>query len=200
MNAGTITLVNLNDSEIIESFAEGNIEKAATSLVRKYQNFVFATAYRYLSSYDDADDVSQEVFIKAIKNIKKFRGDSSLKTWLYKITVNLSLNTLKKNKLKNFFSLSDPNNNFENTLLEDSNPEKVYQNSEFEEKFHQLLNQLPEKQRETFILRHYEELPYEEISKLLGTSVGGLKANYHQAVKKLGQFLKEDEFEQRREK
>lgn len=192
MNIGTLTLANFEDSEIIENFTQGNIEKATTVFVRKYQNFVFATAFRYLSSYEDAEDITQEVFIKALKHIKNFRGESSLKTWLYKITVNLSINALRKKKLKSFFRLGDENNNFENTLIDSSDPESIFNSNEFEQRFNQILNTLPEKQRETFVLRFYENMSYEEMSKILGTSIGGLKANYHQAVKKLGIILKDD--------
>ncbi|MFH1049751.1 MAG: RNA polymerase sigma factor [bacterium] len=196
MYTGSLTLVLDSDKEILQELESGNSERGATAFVRKYQNFVFSTALRYLKSYDDADDAAQEVFIKALKNIKQFREESSLKTWLYRITFNVSTNMLRKKKIFGFFKGSpDTDNEFEDEWynLADSspNPEQKYINAEFEDRFLKLLMKLPEKQRETFALRYFDELPYEDISKLLGTSVGGLKANYFQATKKLAVYLKD---------
>ena len=103
MYTGSLTLVLDSDKEILRELESGNIENGATAFVRKYRNFVFSTALRYLKSYDDADDAAQEVFIKALNNIKKFRKESSLKTWLYRITFNVSSNILKKKKFFGFF-------------------------------------------------------------------------------------------------
>lgn len=196
MNLGSITLVLEKDREIINEFVSGNREKAATAFVRKYQNFVFSTALRYMKSYDDADDIAQEVFIKALNYVHKFRGDSSLKTWLYRITHNLCTNYSRKKKFKSIFSTTnDESDEFYNIPDSGLNPEQKFMNSEFEHNFNKVLHRLPEKQRETFALRYFEELSYEEISKLLGTSIGGLKANYFQAVKKLAVFLNDEKLE-----
>lgn len=193
MNLGSITLVLEKDREIIDEYVSGNRERAATAFVRKYQNFVFSIALRYLKSYDDADDAAQEVFIKALKSVHKFRADSSLKTWLYRITQNVCTNISRKKKFTSFFgSGSEENDEYLNIPDTGQNPEQKFLSAEFEDKFMGILNRLPEKQRETFALRYFDELPYEEISKLLGTSVGGLKANYFQAVKKLADYLKDE--------
>jgi len=194
MYSGSLTLVLDSDKEILRELESGNNERGATAFVRKYQNFVFSTALRYLKSYDDADDAAQEVFIKALKNIKRFREESSLKTWLYRITFNVSSNMLKKRKVLSIFKTSnDSADDFDEEFynMPDSlpNPEQIYMDNEYEERFLKLLMQLPEKQRETFALRYLEDQPYEEISKILGTSVGGLKANYFQATKKLASLL-----------
>ena len=186
----TIALALVNDSEIIEEYCSGNVELAATAFVRKHQNFVFSTALRFLQSYEDADDAAQEVFIKALNNLKKFRGDSSVKTWLYRITLNVCSNMNRKKKLLTFFKRNDLEVEFSNVQSLDILPDQTIENKEFEQKFLKELAKLPEKQRETFSLRYFDELSYEEISKMLGTSVGGLKANYFQAVKKLAQVLK----------
>lgn len=176
----------ISDHVILSRFKEGDVDAAANEFVRKYQRFVYATAQRYLRSSEDAYDASQEVFIRALKNIHKFRGDSSLSTWLYRITMNVCSSMKRKEKLRTFFSFDtiEPS-----MYSRDFSPEQVTENNEFEERFEHLLQQLPEKQRETFILRYFDELSYEEISQMLGTSVGGLKANYHQAVKKLAGHL-----------
>lgn len=181
----------VTDEEIVSALKNGKREMGATSFVRKYQNFVFSTALRYLNSDLDAEDVTQEVFIKAIDSIDKFRGDSSLKTWLYRITKNNCLNILRKKKVLSFFGMyKDQEIEFD---IKDPAlaPNEVLEKQEFENRFLKVLAKLPEKQRETFALRYFDEMPYEEISKLLGTSTGGLKANYFQAVKKLANELKE---------
>lgn len=181
------------DEEILFALGVGNTDYALTTFVRTYQNFVFNTAYRYLKSSEDAEDVSQEVFIKAVESLKKFRGESSIKTWLYRITKNYCINYIRKHKVRTMFS-------FFSEIAEDKResykdrgalPDGIMSNNELESKFLNAINNLPEKQRETFALRYYDDLPYSEISKLLGTSVGGLKANYYQAVKKLAIELQE---------
>src|SRR6056297_593306 len=96
-------LILAKDTEIISEYLEGDRERGATAFVRKYQNFVFATALRYLKSYDDAEDAAQEAMIKALQNLNKFKGKSSLKTWLYRITVNVSLNLNRKKKILSIF-------------------------------------------------------------------------------------------------
>ncbi len=193
MYSGILSLVQVNDKEIITDYLTGNKEKAATAFVRKYQNFVFSTALRYLKSYDDADDAAQETFIKALNNLHKFRAESSLKTWLYRITVNICSNISRKKKILSVFkSYNEEDDDYFNIPSTDKTPEELFENKEFEEVFLKILTKLPEKQRETFALRYFDELPYEEISKMLGTSVGGLKANYFQAVKKLADLLKKD--------
>ena len=185
------TLLIEKDKEIIREYTTGNSELAATSFVRKYQNFIYATALRYMQSYDDADDAAQEVFIKALNNLEKFRGDSSMKTWLYRITANVCINMKRKRKIMSLF-VSQPENEYFKIKSDDASPHQAFENKEFELNFKQTLAKLPDKQRETFALRYYDNLPYEEISKMLGTSVGGLKANYYQAVKKLAVYLKKE--------
>ena len=159
---------------------------AANEFVRKYQKFVYATALRYLKSSDDAYDATQEVFIKALKNIRNFRGDSSVTTWLYRITMNVCSGMKRKEKVRQFVGLD--------VIAEIESdrgitPAQATENSDFKVRFEAMLEQLPEKQRQTFIMRYFDELSYEEISKISGTSVGGLKANYFQAAKKLAQLI-----------
>jgi RNA polymerase sigma-70 factor, ECF subfamily len=177
-------LILESDKELIDDYIKSQSELSATKIVRKYQNFVYATALRYLQNYDDADDVAQEVFIKALKYLKNFRGDSSLKTWLYKITVNMVSSFKRKKKFYTVFS-NEQDDEYLNIENDDISPLQEVENKEFETKLLKLLSTLPDKQRETFALRYFDNLSYEEISKLLGTSIGGLKANYFQAVKKI---------------
>jgi RNA polymerase sigma factor (sigma-70 family) len=182
--------VNTDDAILsaLRATTESN-SAAANEFVRKYQKFVYATALRYLKSSDDAYDATQEVFIKALKSIRNFRGDSSVSTWLYRITINVCSGMKRKEKLRQFVGVEDIE---EITPDYQATPAQKTEDRDFEARFEALLAQLPEKQRETFMLRYFDELSYEEISKLLGTSVGGLKANYFQAVKKLAHLLKEE--------
>jgi len=161
---------------------------AANEFVRKYQKFVYTTALRYLKDSDDAYDASQEVFIKALKSIKGFRGESSVSTWLYRITMNVCSGMKRKEKLRHFVGLDDVS---ETRSTYGFTPDQETENTDFESRFEDVLAQLPEKQRETFIMRYFDELSYEEISQVTGTSVGGLKANYFQATKKIAQLLKQ---------
>ncbi|MCX7736972.1 MAG: sigma-70 family RNA polymerase sigma factor [Candidatus Kapabacteria bacterium] len=192
----SIALALENDNQIISEYVSGNRDIAATAFVRKYQKFVYSVALRYIKDEDDAYDVSQDVFIKALNNIHKFRQQSSIKTWLYRITANTSKTHLRKKKIKSFFKFSD-NEDFdlENLQISYETPSQKVEEQEFENNFLKILDKLPDKQRETFALRYFDNLSYEEISKMLGTSVGGLKANYYQAVKKLTNILKKEDIQ-----
>lgn len=187
----TFNLTYSDEIELIDDYIINKSNIAANNFVRKYQSLVFQVAFRYLQNKQDAEDISQEVFIKALFNLSKFKRNSALSTWLYRITVNHCKNYLLKKKVRNIFSYSNDIEEFYDIPNNELNAQDKMESDEFKNKFHIALNSLPEKQRETFALRYFEELPYEEISKLLGTSVGGLKANYFQAVKKLGAYLNE---------
>ncbi len=179
-------LNHADDQEIVKAFAAGDTDAAAHAFVRKYQSFVFATALRYLKHSDDAEDAAQESFIKAIRALPRFRGESSLSTWLYRITVNVCKGVLRKRKLRTMVGLESVAPFATSTT---PGPDRLTESNDFEARFEVLLSTLPPKQRETFVLRYYEQFSYEEISAMLGTSVGGLKANYHQAAKKLAAAL-----------
>jgi RNA polymerase sigma-70 factor (ECF subfamily) len=184
-----VTAISLElGTELVQQYVESKSDKVANEIVRTYRKFVYATALRFVEDYDDADDVAQEVFIKVLNSLEKFKGKSSFKTWIYRITVNMSINFKRKKKFLKYFSSTDELNN--EKYIDYNNPENLMLNKEFESNFLALLSGLPEKQRETFALRYFDELSYEEISSMLGTSVGGLKANYFQAVKKLSGVLK----------
>jgi RNA polymerase sigma-70 factor (ECF subfamily) len=186
-----IALTFDSDNDIIREYVETRSEIAATAFVRKYQKFVYSTALRYLQSYDAADDASQEVFIKVFMSISRFRGDSSVKTWLYKITVNTCTNIMRKKKIK-FWEKQQSIDEYLELPSGEHTPDKQYENKEYEKNFLKMLSKLPEKQREVFSLRYFDELPYEEISKMVGTTVGGLKANYYQATKKIADLLQKE--------
>lgn len=169
-----------------------NDNRAINEFVNNNKSFVYTTALRYTNDHFEADDIAQEVFIKALKSLKKFKFKSSLKTWLYIITKNMSLSLINKNKKYNFINSDNINENELSSGLIDKNPQEKLEDEEFYNKFNSALSNLPEKQRETFALRYFEDMKYEEISEITGTSVGGLKANYFQAVKKLSNLMNGD--------
>jgi RNA polymerase sigma-70 factor (ECF subfamily) len=182
--------INLKtDREIIEEYSKGNIEQATNEFVRRYKNFIYLVAYRYVRNYDDAEDITQEVFIDALRKLKDFRQESSLKTWLYRITVNKAKNLLRRRNLISFISFSRPEEDNDLDFPDHTQSNKL-ENKELEEKFLEVLASLPEKQREVFSLRYFEDLSFNEISEMLGTSVGGLKANYFHAVRKIASEMK----------
>ena len=138
--------------------------------------------------HDESDDLLQEVFIKVWKNIDKFRGDSNLYTWLYKIASNECLNHLNKKKKRFFISFQDTKSELVNKLSNSSYIEA----DEIQLKLQKALLKLPDKQRLVFNMKYFEDMKYEEIAEITDTSVGSLKASYHLAVKKIEEFLKLD--------
>ncbi len=178
-----------NDFELVRSFNEGN-ESAFNSIVRKYQQRIYWHARRMLGNHLDADEVTQQVIIVLYNKLKTFNFQSGLYTWIYRIVNTRSLNEIKKNQVKKFFNLDDVQENelsFDRDIVEDiSNKQKL-------EKVKKLLQKLPVKQREVFIMRTFDELTYDEISKITGKSVGGLKANYFHALKKLTEMMGDEE-------
>lgn len=177
-----------DDNVLIDKFLQGD-ETAFKTLVDKYKRKIYLTAYRLLGNHEDANDITQEVIIKTYKELKNFRRESSIYTWLYRITTNLSLNELKKRKIRSFFDFDE----LDEWLFKDEkqSPELSYRENELSNKIQEAINKLPEKQRVVFTLRYYDGLSYEEISEILGTSVGALKANYFHAINKLQKELKD---------
>jgi RNA polymerase sigma-70 factor (ECF subfamily) len=137
----------------------------------------------------DADEVTQQVIIAIYNKLNTFKFNSSLKTWIYTITQTRSLNLLKKRKLRQFFSLD---NTEANNLKSNSDIILNFEDKEKLEKLNKYLDILPIKQKEVFVLRHFENLTYEEISEITGKSVGGLKANYFHASKKIFGMMEDE--------
>lgn len=161
-------------------------EKGFTDIIRKYQERLYWHIRRLVVDHEDANDVLQNVFIKVWKNLEGFREDAQLFTWLYKIATNESLTFLEQQKRKSAVSLSDVETGLNNKLRADSQ----FDANKLEWKLQRAILSLPEKQRVVFNLRYYDEMPYEEMSRVLETSEGALKASYHHAVKKIEEFIK----------
>lgn len=174
-----------SDLELVRQFQDGD-ESAFNHVVLRYQEKVYWVARRFVNDHDSADDVTQEVFCKAYESLKEFRGDSSLYTWLYRITVNVALNAIRKQKIRDFFRIDEL---FEAEDVDSPPPDEALERQEERALIEQAIATLPTKQKSVFLLRYYDELPYEEIAKILKTSVGGLKANYFHAVKKIQEYI-----------
>lgn len=160
--------------------------RAFDYLVKEYQRSLYFHVRRIVIEHADADDVLQNAFIKAWKNIDKFRGDSSIKTWLYRIATNESLTFLNKKKKRNYQSMEDLQNDLRHSLRSG----KYIDGEEIQLKLQEAILLLPEKQRLVFNMRYFDEMKYEDIANILDTTVGGLKANYHHAVKKIEKELR----------
>jgi RNA polymerase sigma-70 factor (ECF subfamily) len=180
-----------SDQELIEKFKDpdgNNRHYAFNLLVKKYQQRMYHHIRRIVVDHDDANDVLQNAFIKVWNNLDQFREDSQLFTWLYRIATNESLGFLKTKKRRFFIPIADVESELNQKLINspDLNVNKL------ELKLQQAILKLPEKQRVVFNLRYYDEMKYEEMSEVLNTSVGALKASYHHAVQKVEKYLNDN--------
>lgn len=157
-------------------------------LVRAYQQRVYWHVRKMVIDHDDADDLTQEVFIKIHKYIENFREDSQLFTWIYRIATNECLTFLDKKKRRFFLPIGD----VEGELTQKLESSSQISGDEIHLKLQKALLKLPDKQRLVFNMKYYEDLSYEEISEITTTSVGALKASYHHAVKKIEELLSHD--------
>lgn len=177
----------LEDAALLQLFRqEATKEKAFTDLVKKYQERLYWHIRRMVINHDDANDVLQNVFIKIWKALGNFREDSQLFTWLYKIATNECLTFLDQKKRKDAVSFDEIESGLSNKIKSDEG----FDAEKLEWKLQLAIQQLPEKQRIVFNLRYYDEMPYEEMSQVLSTSEGALKASYHHAAKKIEEFIK----------
>lgn len=178
---------NDNDFEYVQRFIDGD-ENAFNVLAKKYQKRIYWHARQMLNDHLDADEVTQEVLIVMYKKLKTFNFKSALYTWIYKIVTTRSLNQIRKMKIKKIFSIDDADEkelSVPNDIVEDiSNRQKI-------ERINKVLEKIPPKQRQVFVLRNFDELSYEEISEITGKSIGGLKANYFHALKKVVELADE---------
>jgi RNA polymerase sigma factor (sigma-70 family) len=179
--------MQIEDRELLQQFRQPDSkERAFTSIIKKYQEKLYWHVRRMVIDHDDANDVLQNVFLKVWNGLENFREDSQLYTWLYRIATNESLTFLDQQKKKSTVSLSDVETGLANKVTADKN----FDANRLEWKLQLAIQQLPEKQKLVFNLRYYDEMPYEEMSRILETSEGALKASYHHAVKKIEEFIK----------
>jgi RNA polymerase sigma-70 factor (ECF subfamily) len=177
-----------DELQLIDEFKNGN-DQAFNTLVLRYKEKIYWIVRRMIPDHDEADDVTQNVFIKAYQSLGAFKGDSSFYTWIYRIAINLSLNEIRRKKIRRTISIDDE---IHQVRSHDAQPLELMEQQEQTQRIREAIELLPDKQKKVFLLRYYEELPYEEIAKILKTSVGGLKANYFHAVKKIGVYLRNE--------
>jgi RNA polymerase sigma factor (sigma-70 family) len=181
--------MHIEDKELLMQFKEPLMkERAFTALMKKYQERLYWHIRRMVIDHDDTNDVLQNMFIKVWKSLENFREDSQLYTWMYRIATNECLTFLEQQKRKAAVSLSDVEDGLSNKVKASEN----FDANRLEWKLQLAIQQLPEKQRLVFNLRYYDEMPYEEMSRILETSEGALKASYHHAAKKIEAFLIRD--------
>lgn len=177
-----------SDRELVLSFRDEALRAGAfTGLVRRYQERLYWHIRRMVVTHEDADDILQNVFIKVWKNLSGFREEAGLYTWLYRIATNETLSWLESKKRFAAVSIDGDSGHYQE-LIE---AQRDFDPSRIEWKLQQAIATLPDKQRLVFNLRYYDEMPYEDMSEVMGTTTGALKASYHHAVKKVEAYLKE---------
>ena len=176
-----------NEEEIIEQLHDPKRCQAAFGkVIEQYSQGLYWQIRRMVFNHDDANDILQNTFLKAWSNIDNFRGNAKLSTWLYKIAINESITFINKERARNEASIDD-----DSFLLNNIESDQYFDGDEAQVKLQRAINSLPEKQRLVFNMRYYDEMKYEDISEILGTSVGALKASYHHALKKIETFFEE---------
>ena len=177
---------NYNEKEIIALLQEPTRQREAFEcIVKEYSEQLYWQIRRLVFSHDDANDILQNTFIKAWINIDYFRGDAKMSTWLYRIALNECLTFLNKQRAANHLSIDEADKELLNKLESDT----YFDGDDTQKIFLQAIHTLPEKQQIVFNLKYFKEMKYEEISEIVGTSIGALKASYHHAVKKIEAFL-----------
>ncbi|MGL2999502.1 RNA polymerase sigma factor [Flavobacterium sp. RSSB_23] len=162
--------------------------KAFEQLLKEYQKPLYHHIRNIVLNHDDTDDVLQNTFIKVFRYLKDFKGDSKLFSWMYRIATNEALTFLSQKAKKNNLSSQE----LQEKTIQNLQSDVYFEGDEIQLKLHKAIARLPEKQQLIFKMKYFEELKYEEISEILGTSVGGLKASYHHATKKIEAFVTEN--------
>ena len=174
-----------DDRHIINLCHEGEYELAFNSIVDTYSERLYWHVRRFLCSHEDTNDLLQDIFIKIWGSLPSFRGDAQIYTWLYRIATNETLNYLKKIRRENAISLDAVGQMLATRIDEDP----YFNGDALQRELHKAIQQLPEKQRLVFNMRYFDELKYEDIAEITGTSVGALKASYHHAYNKIKEAL-----------
>lgn len=177
------------DPQLIEQLRQPQtVRRAFNEVISRYSEPLYWQIRRMVQSHDDASDLLQNTFLKAWQSIENFRGDAKLSTWLYKIAINESITFLAQERRRQNISLDDQAASLAAIIEADTNID----GDRLALRLRQAIASLPEKQRLVFNMKYYDDLKYEEISQILGTSVGALKASYHLAVKKIEQIISSD--------
>ncbi len=179
-----------NDEDFIARLHnEQTCRQAFTEVMRHFSRPLYWQIRRMVIDHDATNDLLQNTFMKAWSSIDHFRGDARLSTWLYKIAVNETLTYIARERARNEVSIDSDDAFLVNDLAADPN----FDGDELQLKLQRAINTLPEKQRLVFNMRYYDDMRYEDISEILGTSVGALKSSYHHALKKIEQFFSDND-------
>ena len=171
----------VTDNDIIQLYCNGRQEEAFNGIVNAYTERLYWHVRRFLCSHEDTNDLLQDIFIKIWTALPTFRGDAKLYTWLYRIATNEVLNHLRKKRFKALISLESSAAIVEKMIDDDPH----FNGTQLQRELHKAIQRLPEKQRIVFSLRYFDEMKYEDIADITGTSVGALKASYHHAYNKV---------------
>lgn len=178
-----------DEKELISALQDSHRRDAAFStLVKLYSEQLYWQIRRMVLNHDDSDDILQNTFIKVLNNINNFRGDSQLSTWLHRIAINETLTFLNRKQAETVSLDSE-----DGAIAEQLESDTHFNGSHADALFQEAIARLPKKQRLIFNMKYYDDMKYEEISEILGTSVGALKASYHIAVKKIESYLTEND-------
>ena len=173
------------EKELVLALKATNNSLAFSKLVNIYQERLYWHIRHIVKNHEDTDDILQQVFIKVYKNIKNFEGDSKLYTWLYSIATNESLTFIKKRARQLQLSSEE----LQTQLVSNLESDVYFEGEEIQMKLQQAISQLPTKQQQVFQMKYFEDIKYDDMSAILGTSVGALKSSYHIAVKKVTAYL-----------
>ncbi len=180
--------MSFSEEDLLKQLNNPNKRATAFSiLVRTYQERLYWHIRKMVLSHEDSNDVLQNTFMKAWKGLDGFRGESQLSTWLYRIATNETLTFLANKRLRNTNSLDD----VEESLILNLRADSYFNGTEIQLRLQEAILTLPEKQRLVFNMKYFDDITYEEMENILGTSVGALKASYHHAVKKIEKFFEE---------
>lgn len=181
-------MAQYDEQQIISLLSEPKTQRRAFEMVvRRYSEQLYWQIRRIVLTHEDADDVLQNVFIKAWSNLSGFRRESRLSTWLYRIAVNESLDFMRRQKSINAVSTGSDEAGVMNSLLAD----KYFDGDKAEAMLQEAIARLPDVQRTVFNLRYYDEMKYSDMSRILNTSEGALKASYHIAVRKISEYFRQ---------
>ena len=182
--------MNSTEEELVYQLNQPNLRaKAFSVIVRTYQERIYWHIRKMILSHEDANDVLQNTFMKAWNGLEGFRGDSQVSTWLYRIATNETLTWLTNKRMRSQNSIDD----VEESLLQNLQADTYFNGNEIQLKLQKAILTLPEKQRLVFNMKYFDDITYDEMEAILGTSVGALKASYHYAVKKIEKYLSEVE-------
>jgi len=179
----------LIEADLVDQLKDSNTQSQAFEvLVNTYKQRLYWHIRRIVLNHDDTDDVLQNTFIKVYRSIEGFKGDSKLYSWMYRIATNEALTFLKQKSKKQGVN----NEELQSQMINNLQADVYFEGDEIQIKLQKAIATLPEKQKLIFNMKYFQELKYEEISEILETSVGGLKASYHLATKKIEAYLKDD--------